>query len=124
MRPTVKPLAALLVSLLLSLSAVAALPIDYQGALSLLSDPKAKALILDVRTAEEYAEGHIPGALLIPYDQLEKSFSEKDRNRPLIVYCRSGRRSAIAVKTLEAMGYKKVYDLGGMGNWKGRIEKK
>lgn len=61
--------------------------------------------VLDVRTDAEFAEGHVPGAVLIPHDQLEARLAELDRERPVLVYCRSGRRSTIAEDLLLAKGY-------------------
>jgi phage shock protein E len=77
------------------------------------------ALLLDVRTAEEYAEGHISGSQLLPYDEIKSRASELpvDRNTPIIVYCRSGNRSAIAARTLAELGFNNIYDLGGIKDW-------
>jgi len=98
-------------------------PIDFNTIGGLLSDPASNVLLLDVRTIEEYADGHIPGSVLKPYDEIAASFAEADTSRPIAVYCRSGRRSAIAVETLLAMGYTNVSDLGGITGWKGPLEK-
>jgi phage shock protein E len=62
-------------------------------------------IVLDVRTAEEFSAGHVPGAVLIPYDELPSRLDELDRSRWVLVYCRSGRRSGIAEKTLEDAGF-------------------
>lgn len=67
-------------------------------------------IILDVRTKEEYSEGHIIDAINIPYDNLNKDTS-LDKDKIIFVYCRSGNRSKIAFDTLTKLGYK-VYDLG------------
>ena len=80
--------------------------------------------LVDVRTAEEYAEGHIVGAINI--DVQSSDFAEKimvlDKSRQVAVYCRSGRRSKIAAEQLAAAGYK-VIDLdGGIQSWTGVIE--
>jgi rhodanese-related sulfurtransferase len=80
-----------------------------------------RLLILDVRTAEEYEAGHLPAAVLLPYDEIGATFAEGDKGRPIVVYCRSGRRSAIAKATLEGMGYANVSDFGAVGNWSGPI---
>lgn len=79
------------------------------------------AILLDVRTKEEYDEKHIDGASLLPLDiididSISQIVSEKDT--PIIVYCRSGNRSKQAREKLIALGYSKVYDLGAMSNWK------
>jgi rhodanese-related sulfurtransferase len=103
--------------------AVARLPpkIGFAELSSLLASPQSSLLLLDVRTADEFAAGHIKGAVLAPYDELAATFAEKDRDRPIVVYCRSGRRSAIAKATLESMGYRNVSDFGGINNWKGPL---
>jgi rhodanese-related sulfurtransferase len=97
--------------------------IGYDELAARLADRASAPLLLDVRTAEEYRSGHIPGAILAPYDELEKSFREADKGRPIVVYCRSGRRSAIAIKTLAGMGYSNLSDFGGIAEWRGRLEK-
>jgi rhodanese-related sulfurtransferase len=61
--------------------------------------------VLDVRTADEFAQGHVPGARLIPHDELEARLAELDPQRPVLVYCRSGRRSTIAEELLLANGF-------------------
>lgn len=67
-------------------------------------------VIVDVRTKEEYDEGHVKGSINIPYDEIDES-TTLDKTKTIIVYCRSGRRSAIAYDTLKAFGFD-VYDLG------------
>ena len=74
------------------------------------------ALLLDVRTPAEFAEGHIDGALNIPVQVLPQRIDELgDRSRPIVVYCRSGMRSANAAQILGRAGYT-VHDAGGMSN--------
>ncbi|MFT7052547.1 MAG: phage shock protein E [Psychromonas sp.] len=72
-------------------------------------------IILDVRTEDEYTQGHIKGAINIPYDQLlkyqDKITAYKDQQ--VILYCRSGRRAEIAAGTLQALGFTKLIDLNG-----------
>lgn len=97
--------------------------IDDPGLRALQAKEGSRLLVLDVRTAEEHAEGHIPGALLMPYDEIPLRFAERDKARPLVVYCRSGRRSAIAAESLRKLGYTRVYDLGGLESWKGPWER-
>lgn len=96
-------------------------PISYETLRASLEAPGSSILVLDVRTKEEYDSGHIPGASLFPYDALSASFKEPDKARPIVVYCRSGRRSAIAAETLVGMGYTDVSDLGGLDAWKGGL---
>jgi rhodanese-related sulfurtransferase len=72
-------------------------------------------LILDVRTVEEFAAGHLPGAMNIPHDELGDRLSELDiaLGDEVIVYCRSGRRAGVAEELLGGAGYTKVMDLEG-----------
>jgi phage shock protein E len=76
----------------------------------------SKPFIVDVRTLQEWNDGHIEGAVLIPYDQIDKSIGTiaKDKSKKIYVYCRSGRRSTIAGETLSKMGYKDVVNLGSL----------
>ena len=81
--------------------------------------------IVDVRTQEEYAEGHIPGAVCIPMEAIlageaDGAFAP---DQLLFVYCRSGRRSKIAAQRLADAGYTNVVEFGGILDWKGEIEK-
>ena len=78
-----------------------------------------EVIILDVRTQEEFKEKHIEGALLIPDYELEKLAKSKlpDKNKKILVYCRSGNRSKSAARLLIDMGYTNVYDFGGIINW-------
>lgn len=74
-------------------------------------------LLVDVRTAEEFASGHIPGAVNIPLQELEGRLAEVPADSPVVVYCRSGNRSAQAADLLHEAGYTQVYDLGGITAW-------
>jgi len=78
-----------------------------------------EVIILDVRTQEEFKEKHIEGALLIPDYELENLAESKlpDKNKKILVYCRSGNRSESAARLLIDMGYTDVYDFGGIINW-------
>ena len=82
-------------------------------------------ILLDVRTQEEYDQGHIPTAVLLPYDEVENGAARllKDKGQEIIVYCRSGRRSAIAMEALQKLGYQQVDDFGGINRWQGALEK-
>ncbi|MCX7920450.1 MAG: rhodanese-like domain-containing protein [Clostridia bacterium] len=82
-------------------------------------------ILLDVRTKEEYAEGHIPRSMLIPVDRLKAEAYGKllDKDTPIFVYCRSGRRSVTASEILVGLGYKNVYNLGGIIDWPYETEK-
>jgi len=76
-------------------------------------------ILLDVRTASEYAEIRINGAILIPDYELKNRAENElpDKNAVILVYCRSGRRSALSAAILADLGYKNVYDFGGITNW-------
>jgi rhodanese-related sulfurtransferase len=76
-------------------------------------------LLIDVRTPQEYNEGHIEGSLLIPLDTLEANLPKlaNSKDRPLIIYCRSGARSAIASRLLADQGFKPLNVSGGINEW-------
>lgn len=76
---------------------------------------KAQGIWIDVHTAEEFAAGHIEGAINIPFDQIEQRISEvtSDKNAPINLYCRSGRRSGIALDTLKGLGFTNLTNQGG-----------
>jgi len=74
------------------------------------------ALLLDVRTPGEFTSGHLPGAVNVPIDALEARAGEIAAGREVVVYCRSGRRSAMAAKLLTARGHQ-VIDIGPMEAW-------
>jgi rhodanese-related sulfurtransferase len=82
-------------------------------------DSKEPLIILDVRTAGEFADGHIEGALNIANETIgsEKPSGLPDLDAKILVYCRSGNRSAQAANKLIAMGYTQVYDFGGLNTW-------
>jgi|GEM_PF-285387 len=74
-------------------------------------------IILDVRTQDEYNEGHLDKALLIPVDYMEKVVDVLPKEKPIIVYCRSGGRSRKAAEILVENGFSKIYDMGGILGW-------
>ena len=81
------------------------------------------AVLLDVRQADEFNVSHINGAVLVPYDMISEKVRAvvPDKNTPVFVYCRSGRRSAIAVEAMKKLGYTNLTDLGGMDEAKKRL---
>jgi phage shock protein E len=84
----------------------------------------AGAKVVDVRTAEEFASGHVPGAINIPYDQIARRVSEiGPPSTRVVLYCRTGRRSGIAVEALQKAGYEKLYDLRSVTAWPGELAK-
>ena len=82
-------------------------------------------VIVDVRREDEFASGHIPGAILIPNESIgtEKPAELPDPDQIILVYCRSGNRSAQASQKLADIGYTNVFDFGGIMTWTGEIEK-
>ena len=81
------------------------------------------AVLLDVRTPQEYREGHIPGSKNVPLQQLDKISSVADnKNIPLFVYCYSGGRSRQAASMLQQMGYTNVQNIGGITAYQGKVE--
>ena len=90
-----------------------------------LMDTQTGYIILDTRTQEEYDEGHIPGAILIPYDEVPEKAEGilKDKNQLILVYCRSGRRSKIAAEALVELGYTNIREFGGIIDWPYEVEK-
>ena len=78
------------------------------------------AILVDVRTKEEYDTKHISGAVLLTLDTINEETSIDiidDKDTPVIVYCQSGNRSNQALTKLESLGYTNVYDLGSINNW-------
>ena len=81
---------------------------------------KEGAVLVDVRSKSEYNSGHIDGAKLLPVESINVSNAKEvivSKDTVVIVYCRSGARSASAAKVLEGLGYTNVYNLGAMSNW-------
>ena len=91
-----------------------------------LMDGEEKYIILDVREVDEYAEGHILGALLFPLGEINAERAAAllpDKNVMLLVYCRSGRRSKQASEQLLALGYTDIREFGGIIDWPYDVEK-
>ena len=90
-----------------------------------IMDSEENVAIVDVRTAQEYAEGHIPDAILIPGTQIRDLAPDllPDLDQTILVYCRSGNRSETAARILIDMGYTKVLDFGGILDWPFEIVK-
>ena len=84
-----------------------------------LMDSESGYIIIDARTQEEYDQGHIPGAILIPeYEIADRAENElPDKDQLILVYCRSGRRSKIAAEELVKLGYTNVKEFGGIIDW-------
>ncbi len=90
-----------------------------------IMDSGEEHIILDTREQDEFDEGHIPGAILIPYTEIENKAEEMlpDKDKLILVYCRSGRRSKIAAESLSKLGYTNVKEFGGIIDWSYEIEK-
>ena len=81
------------------------------------------AVLLDVRSPQEYREGHIPGSQNVPLQQLDKVEEvTENKDTVLYVYCRSGARSRQAVSLLKHMGYTNVHNIGGIAAYSGKVE--
>lgn len=89
-----------------------------------IMDSEEGYIILDVRTQEEYDEGHIPGAILIPNTEIEARAEESlpDKEQLILVYCRSGRRSKMATEILAELGYTNIREFGGIIDWPYEVE--
>ena len=82
------------------------------------------AILVDVRTPQEYWEGHIPGSKNVPLQQLDKISSvTENKDAPLFVYCHSGARSRQATAMLQHMGYANVNNIGGIAAYQGKVER-
>ena len=83
------------------------------------------AIVVDVRSLEEYNEGHIPNAISVPLETIENEAETKLKNKDdlILVYCRSGRRSREAALKLIGKGYTNVIDFGGIQDWNGEVVK-
>jgi len=99
------------------------LQIDAEQAKTLM-DTETDYIILDVRTEEEYNEGHIPNAILIPNTEIREraELELTDQDQLILVYCRSGNRSKLAAAILVELGYTNVVEFGGINSWPYDIE--
>ena len=98
--------------------------ISMDEAVKMMKDEK-NYIILDVRRPDEYAEGHIPGAINVPNEEIGTAeISElPDKSQMILVYCRSGRRSKEASEKLVKLGYTNIVEFGGIQDYEGEIEK-
>ena len=89
-----------------------------------IMDAEEGYIILDVRTQEEYDQGHIPGAIVISHEEIEEKAEEvlTDKDQLILVYCRSGRRSKIAAEALVERGYTNIKEFGGIIDWPYEVE--
>ena len=98
--------------------------ISMDEAVKMMKDEK-NYIILDVRRPDEYAEGHIPGAINVPNEEIGTTEIAElpDKSQLILVYCRSGRRSKEASEKLVKLGYTNIVEFGGILDYKGEIEK-
>ena len=98
--------------------------ISMDEAVKMMRDEK-DYIILDVRRPDEYAEGHIPGAINIPNEEIGTAEIAElpDKSQLILVYCRSGRRSKEASEKLVKLGYANIVEFGGIQDYEGEIEK-
>ena len=89
-----------------------------------IMDSEEGYIILDVRTQEEYNQGHIPGAILISHEEIAEKAEGvlTDKEQLILVYCRSGRRSKIAAEALAELGYTNIKEFGGIIDWPYEVE--
>ena len=89
-----------------------------------IMDSEEGYIILDVRTWEEYDQGHIPGAIVIPHEEIAEKAEDvlTDKDQLILVYCRSGRRSKIAAEALVELGYTNIKEFGGIIDWPYEVE--
>lgn len=81
------------------------------------------AVLLDVRTPSEYRQGHIPGSVNLPLQDIEHAPGlPESKDSMLFVYCRSGNRSRLATQMLQSMGYKNAKNIGGIAAYSGKVE--
>ena len=98
--------------------------ISMDKAVKMMKDEK-NYIILDVRRPDEYAKGHIPGAINVPNEEIGTTEIAElpDKSQLILVYCRSGRRSKEASEKLVMLGYTNIVEFGGILDYKGEIEK-
>ena len=89
-----------------------------------IMDSEEGYIILDVRTQEEYDQGHIPGAIVISHEEIAEKAEEAltDKDQLILVYCRSGRRSKLAAEALVELGYTNIKEFGGIIDWPYEVE--
>ena len=90
-----------------------------------IMDSEEGYIILDVRTQEEYDQGHIPGAIVISHEEIAEKAEDvlTDKDQLILVYCRSGRRSKLAAEALVELGYTNIKEFGGIIDWPYEVEK-
>lgn len=108
-----RPLTAALLALAMTGTAFAADTVSPAQVAQQIKDPKTAPFVLDVRTPEEFAEGHVPGAKNIPVAEIAERAAEVPKDRPVVVYCRSGARVKRANAILRERGYANLVEMEG-----------
>lgn len=94
-------------------------PVSQEALIERQQKADAALFVLDVRTPEEFAAGHVPGAVNIPHDRLAERLMDVPKDKDVVVYCQSGRRAALAAKVLADNGYTRLGHLeGDIAAWK------
>ena len=88
-------------------------PVTQEALMSRLGSGATAPFVLDVRSPEEFASGHVPGAVNIPHDQIAARLAEVPRDKDVVLYCRSGRRTMLAAEVLAGNGYTRLQHLEG-----------
>jgi rhodanese-related sulfurtransferase len=118
---------ATFVAALLTLAAPGAKPLPPPGVIDGATAQRLQArgvTVLDVRTPQEFESGHVPGAINIPHDQIAARAAEVgSKDQPVLLYCKSGRRSRLAAAELARQGFTAVYDFGPISAWPGPVQK-
>ncbi len=98
--------------------------LDYEDPRTLariIDESPSQIYLVDVRTPQEYASGHIPTAANIEYQTIGDNPPTDDKDAPIVLYCRSGARSGTALSTLENLGYTNVHNFGAVASWPGDL---
>lgn len=94
---------------------------DYETLAAMIAGGRDSFELIDVRTPAEFVSGHIPTAENIEYQNIVPAMDSMDRLRPVVVYCRTGNRSAHAARALRNAGFATVVDFGGINRWRGAL---
>lgn len=109
----IRPLLPALVALTMTATALAGTTVTPAEVAQQIKDPKTAPFVLDVRTPEEFAEGRVPGAKNIPVADIAERAAEVPKDRPVVVYCRSGARVQRANAILRERGYDNLVEMEG-----------
>jgi len=94
-------------------------PVTQQALVERQQQADGDLVVLDVRSPEEFAAGHVPGAVNIPHDRIAERLSEVPKDKDVVLYCQSGRRAGIAAQVLAEQGYTRLFHLeGDIAAWK------